>query len=784
MNIRLILVCFGVFAAHAMADSLNNIANLTSIDGRYNNISLTPDASNRYASFSQMKDRKIKLYVVGAHVDPITLESKLSFLKAKILPSEKELLKNYLASVGIDKKHIDEVTGYLIRGVESSTQCKGKKSECLVFEPELSSVVDFYNNSVRLFVPSKMFKTSNDAIVIKSQGENMLVSKFYGNLSYGNNYSTYIIRSNNIQGLGDGYLKYDINLNSYNNSLDKFNYNLDLKKYAATVGLISDNQRLGVAGQNAFFDGKFVGVQLSNQKLREIKKFATKGVEFFSPSNGVLSVYKDDKLVYQKNIASGMNTILYSDLPYGNYDISYDVSKGDAVVFRADAFIPNSSSFDAGEMSTYVRAGTTENNSKLGGNGFMFDAGVSIPLYKQHSLIGSLSTLENEHFLGVGYYANIDQVQFNTKFSISENAHKLNANLSSGYFNLSVNNIDVNRDVKSYLGDEDSLMASLSFNKGVGALSFGGSVSYNETGGHGSYTSLNATANYLFNNGVSLYANYNSGGDSQGNVNIGITIPLFDRNHSYSSMYSNGGNHSQLVNTVSSSYKLNDNITVNSGLSHTYLDNDVDAYVIGNYSNDKINGSAGINRLSTADMNYNGSFSTTAYVTSHDVYLKNSMSQKTSAIEVIGTKDLVKGSIKWRDNISGSKSIKKLTEDSLIEMPPYSQIVVDYEFGNDKYSLSAINIKRHTTWGMLNGKVHYVNVKQKKIGNVLIVSNDTTTKGIVCTGNACVSHQSVNDRVIKFKVEPNKPFSIHKEGKMCFSGIVEHGKTKIGLCES
>ncbi|EGU40050.1 hypothetical protein VII00023_15451, partial [Vibrio ichthyoenteri ATCC 700023] len=41
-----------------------------------------------------------------------------------------------------------------------------------------------------------------------------------------------------------------------------------------------------VAGQNSLMNERFVGAEISNQKRLEIKNFAARSVDFFSPSEG------------------------------------------------------------------------------------------------------------------------------------------------------------------------------------------------------------------------------------------------------------------------------------------------------------------------------------------------------------------------------------------------------------------------------------------------------------------------------------------------------------------
>ncbi|ODS11276.1 TcfC E-set like domain-containing protein [Vibrio scophthalmi] len=772
-------------------ENTQTLASLATIDKRYSNIALVANANQNYVGFFELDDKEIALSVVGASEAPIQLAGKLSFFKAQIEKSEAEKLQRYLKVVGVKGSEIAGLVNELTRGVNGSRECKGKKSDCLIFAPEFTTVVDFYNSSLRLFIPSEQFATTEQKIVLESVDESLLVSSWYGSFSYTDVFS-YFLRSENTYGLGDGYLRYDFNASDYSQDIGQFNYNYDAAHYSATAGIIANAGRLGVAGQNSLMNERFVGAEISNQKRLEIKNFAARSVDFFSPSEGVLSVYNPQReLIYQSNILAGRNRIPYSALPYGNYAVEYEVTNNDDVVFSGNNFVSNSDAFDASERSFYGRLGAKEQSNTDDKDSLVFDTGLSIPLYQQQSAIGSVSLVEEEWFAGVGYYANIDDYRLSVKYSLGQRASRINADVYSNLFNLSLTNTDVDdARQESYLGNQDSLLISGGMNQSFGLFSLGLSASYNELG-EDDYLSYNVNANYSFRNGVSLYASY-SGSDNQNNVNFGLSIPLSTQTH-YSGTYTQNNGRGEFSNQLSTNVRLNDELSFNGGVSHRYMNDDdlssqqhngIDVYANGSYRHDAFNSSAGIRRQKEGMVTYNGSFSTTAYVTANRAYFKETRSGSTSAIEVNGLDEALEGKVKIHDKVSGRKVTQAIANHTLIEMKPYSQVVVDYQFDNDEFALESADMERNTTVNMLPGKIHYLNVKQQPIGNVLIVSNSLDTDGIVCTGQACVNSSDVNGKVLKFRVKPGRQFAIHRYGEMCFTGQVEQGKTNIGVCQS
>ncbi|MCV3262645.1 hypothetical protein OGZ01_05185 [Vibrio harveyi] len=160
----------------------------------------------------------------------------------------------------------------------------------------------------------------------------------------------------------------------------------------------------------------------------------------------------------------------------------------------------------------------------------------------------------------------------------------------------------------SYLGTQDSLLISAGVSQSYGLFSVGLSTSYNELG-EDEYLSYNINSSYSFKNGISLYASY-SGGDFQELLSIGASFPLSSRTN-YSATYTENQGDLELNNQITSNYKASEQLTLNAGVSHRYeqeADNDVDAYINGNYQNEALTSSIGVRRQKDGQLSYNGSF--------------------------------------------------------------------------------------------------------------------------------------------------------------------------------
>lgn len=748
------------------------------------NVSVRSDRANDYEEYFELKQKTVKVFLSGTDLEPIEVRGEMSFYEARIVESEKSKVEKFLENSGVDEKFIHEIIEELNAGVRSSKDCKGSKSECVIVHNEMSFVVDYYNDSLRLFVPSSMFKLSEQRVILENQNTNMLVSRLYSSLTNNEDFS-YFVNSQNVQGFYDGFLKYDLSSSEGSTGLYQLNYNHDFSNFAFTGGLISDSSRLGLAAQDSLISRSFVGLQVSNMKLLEIENHASKRFEFFSPIDGTLTVFNgNDEVIYQKYIDSGLNSVPYSVLPYGNYAIRYNVTKNSDVVFNGDGFISKSDAFDADNISFYAKLGKQQ-DSYSDKNELVLDSGISIPTFNQQSAIGNISYINEEFYLGFGYYANLYDYHLNGKYYIGRNANKGSLSLYSDYFNLSIEDVSVSdSDKGSYLGDNDYFSSYLGTSFQYGGIVFNAGANYYQDQDQKHQLRYNLGASYFFENGIGVNANYMKS-EGEYNINYNISIP-FSNGMSYSSNFVEDSDGSSISHGIRLRPVRFENLSIGGGMNYTDSGNDsnVDVHVNTSYINDHISSSAGFYSDSDNKTSYNASLSTTAYITNNSVYFDSSSYGDLSAIEVIADSEDINGHIEIKNVISGTNTKLDINESSLLTQEEYSKVVASYDFDNESYALQRVNIENREELDLLPGKVHYIRVKQQAVGQILVVSESSDAESFNCSVDDCISHEKVNDRVIKFQVRPNRNIRISNKQHSCFSGFVEQGKTKIGVCGS
>ncbi|MET2851041.1 TcfC E-set like domain-containing protein [Vibrio owensii] len=737
--------------------------------------------NNDYVGFFELSDSEIQISVVGSREEPLSLDAKLSFFKVQALKKEREKIENYLKNVTIEKHYAEEITDALIKGINGTKKCRGNKSECILNSEGLEVVVDYYNKTVRIFVPSEMFLSSTENITLEPVSENMFVNHIYGTSSYQNEID-YFYRVESVLGFKEGYFKSNISASENKQRLEQFNYNYDNGIGSSSFGLISSKERLGLAGNQTLINERFLGLEFSNKNSLEIKNHASTAVEFFSPSDGILKVYNNnDELLTQKNIVSGRNSILYRSLPYGNYLIRYEVVNNDNVVFQGENYVYNSNLLDTREYSSYIRLGELD-RVNINSNSRFFDMGLSVPTLNNQSATLSLSNIGDEIFGGYGYHVNIADYNASVKHYLGEGGSRLLMSVYGPIFSISAEKNEV-RDEFSYLGTDDSLSLSVGANKSIGSVSIGVNANFNELADD-SYLSYGLNSSYFFKTGASLYTSLNLT-EEDSILNVGLSIP-FGNKYTYNSNFINSKQSSSFRNSAHMNTSLGDNLSVGSSLAYEYKDNNnelIDLQLNGTYRNDHFNVASSIRKVTDEKVVVGGNISTSLYLTKNNIYFKDYDITKNSAIEISSLSDNLYGDVLIKDKISNSRDSFKLTENKIITLNPYSQSVFNYNFDDDDLALVSINIESNKTLDMLPGKIHYIDVEQADVASILIIRKASDEKTMCLTKESCFDSQVVNELIQNYRVIPNNKVKIVSGQNVCFDGVVKEKSLNIGRCD-
>ncbi|GEK15919.1 TcfC E-set like domain-containing protein [Aliivibrio fischeri] len=266
-----------------------------------------------------------------------------------------EVLTGYLESQQLTDSAITKIIAQLIMGVRANPGCEGRLFMCIPKDvpEEAEFVFDFDAQQLKIFVGSYMLsRNSEDAEYYSSvRLSNALVNwsdlYFYvdGDGIYNLNWS-----NNPTLGLPLGFFSLETQYQHRERELELYQalYDVEVDEYRAIIGY----QGLQAITFNTTdflnYGANYAGVGLSlgsSQNLLKGQKLAQKRIYFFAPQSAQLEVYQGDRLLLNKVVSSGQQSIGYDELPSGVYSITIVLKQGDQDILREQRQIVNTTQF-------------------------------------------------------------------------------------------------------------------------------------------------------------------------------------------------------------------------------------------------------------------------------------------------------------------------------------------------------------------------------------------------------------------------------------------------------
>ena len=291
----------------------------------------------------QLKEATFKFRNLdGSFSEPIEVLS--SFDTLKIAESNSESISRfraYLEGNKIDEAFRDAIIQELIVGIKDNAQCLGKIESCEIY-PDTFEIVQNYNEQeAYLFVSPRIIELSNrpDATLYHDAKSvsNGLINSFDLYLSaYENSDSVVSLNDEITLGLPYGYFRSDFNVTNSDSGSELYEaaYHLDIEAYALKVGHfeydpdVNSTDYLNNTARMAQNSITFA----SSEKLLVGGESSAKVLSFYVPSTGFVKVFRDDRIIYQANVAAGQQSISYTELPSGRYEARVEVSVNGQVV--------------------------------------------------------------------------------------------------------------------------------------------------------------------------------------------------------------------------------------------------------------------------------------------------------------------------------------------------------------------------------------------------------------------------------------------------------------------
>ncbi|HIF9469156.1 TPA: TcfC E-set like domain-containing protein [Photobacterium damselae] len=770
-----------------------------------------PDEFKELYSF---KNKKVRLVGIdGEQSTNILLSVNYNSVK---LPSvnrdnSKNKLKKFLLSNNLSYSLIDLIIKDLSIGVENDSRCVGRLSECILIPEKYSFIYDYDENALYIKVNKSFLKEidskkkyaeykNNNAGLINHF--NLYVNKYEdrdGNLS---------INDESIFGIRYGYFKSDFVFDI--NESDKFklyegSYNLDFNNKRVSIGHFEDGLTFNATDflqtNNQYSENSLNFGSSENLLLGDKSNYER--LFYYSPSNGELLIYREDRLVLHKNINEGQGFVSYSELPKGRYQVRIDTVVAGKVINSDTKQIFNSSSnsLAKNDMDFLLSAGVFEKSDKseLRASNDKIDSFDNQLFYKgaiayrpfNFLTIGASSLMSKDDYYGrLGLIA---YLPFDSKLTLVgtyfDQVTHLDAQVSMSNFNVQY---------EEYKNTDDNILAQYMY-------------------GESSYRELNFTSNFQFKYGQSAYITY--GLHEQDSINLypsydywtlstGIYSPfIFSSSVDVSMDYDSssedilttinwsipfGDKHD--IRTISSvrtqNMELNEfrqsieasnfinNKNINSSLtvgsSYTdYAENiKTDASLSVNGSNDHVRGSSYLYIDTDGTKGFSGSISSSQLITRNDIKLTNKkadayliVNARTNHLnETSGFVTLKKnGKQQSKNYIYGSQEIYPLNSYDSYNAFLDSESVSLYNSGNDSFN------------GFIYpGTIAKVDAKLSKMVSFIssfsdIYEDDITS--LECKGDGCVSVEELTTGVYKISLMEGLNFELKAGDNRC---IIPH----------
>ncbi|QUJ69957.1 TcfC E-set like domain-containing protein (plasmid) [Photobacterium sp. GJ3] len=300
---------------------------------------------------------------------------------------QKQAFIQELKRLHIKQSLITDIMYDFEQGAKNSADCEGTLSQCIVTPDRYSTLYDYYSNKLYLWVNPNYLETdsniSSQQEYAESKKDNYTLINHFNAYSNTNNEfdnTSFNFYDDSIIGLKYGYLDtqtgYFIHMGGDDDfDLDRMQYNYEFDRYRFQVGYNSTTDNFNATDvlfkMNNTSEIAF-GFGTSSNLLKSQSR-VTQKIFYFAPKSGVLNIYRDGRIILQKNVPSGQGLITNNELPKGRYDVILELKVGDDVVYKETRtiFNTNDDQLATGNFDYLISTGIYKKDSDLNTDSFL-----------------------------------------------------------------------------------------------------------------------------------------------------------------------------------------------------------------------------------------------------------------------------------------------------------------------------------------------------------------------------------------------------------------------------
>ncbi|EMV36686.1 TcfC E-set like domain-containing protein [Escherichia coli] len=765
---------------------------------------------SRYAGIITPEPGAVKVLFDG--VTESTLNAKISLDTVQF--QDNAQFESFLKNAGIREKYIEKILNQNTRvGFVHSQGCQGPRSECIVVSKGIDFVVDYYNQTIRLFVaPELLGKSVGENSYLTLNGELGIINNLSGYYyeTFGRYDPTYYIRDQGVAGAGAGFIRYNIYRSDYQNNVDELYYSRAL--IAGNKILAGRTQSNGnfnpSSAQSLFSDISVNGIRFGTAEELVDRSYGKKTFSYYSPSAGIVEVSKDNILVYAIATQAGYGEINLANLPYGQYNALVQVkSSSGMLVSSQNVLINNTGSFNS-DFSWHLFVGNSgsSDNEFVRKNTEVIESGVQLPVNTLTALYVGGAKVDKNTIYSTGLMFQKEPISISLKMgggdqgfshyemksylerlslswkktSTGKNWNELksgtdNTTLSAGYnFNV-MSNVSANVGyIYSSSMRPDYFYANTDH--------FGMESEFRYKKNNYSNKSLYANIYYNFLGGNSLYLNtYKELSGNDYSVSLGMNISLGKNSRFNSSFYKNG---TAITNssTVDYAKKLSDN------WSHSVS--------VGRYfSNDSYNSATYSLSHNSNEVRGSGYY----YATDNG---QNQLTLTADSTQIINSGGIYFTPSSWKDNafiIRGKDakydiSVRNMTDNTtryldfdtnIISVPVYNKVMVNSDTSGSNLIFENYQTKKSRSFALVPGATVMVSDKTISTNSVIVTlknSNNQYARTAFCNGDSCIAVSRLNQGVFRVKYTGNS-LTLRSEGEQCSASEINKRKYVSITCQ-
>ncbi|MBS9848127.1 TcfC E-set like domain-containing protein [Vibrio alginolyticus] len=768
---------------------------------------------DEFKSLFELQERKVNAVGLDGQEVSLSIFAGYDFIQIKDEISINRY-KNTLIDAGIQNKYVNEIISDLKLGRKNKPVCTGLIEKCNYIPENYEIYFDYYTNNLYLYInPSLLeidesFTSDSVAYVDAVKTDWSLINSFdfYTNLSK-NNDNSFNVYNKSLFGMPHGHVVSDFEYGSSDSKFDlnELTYTLENDRYQYILGLSENGVDINSTSfMNSYTGSKEIGFTVGTSKnLVKGPKNRTQKLFFFAPNDGVLTIYRNNKIIYQKNVSSGQGFITNDELPRGRYDAIFVISSGGNEVSREVKSIYNTGSnrLAVGSYDSTLTVGVLDEEKKhnrqhdYSGDGFFRSMIAYRPFNSVMIGAGALFLEEDSAFnIGIDAYLPMQSRLTVVGQHFMNNSNYYDLSLSSLGWNFSYQKFSASQETdlaRYFYGNSD--YSRMTIGKGFhlpysvdGYINYSkykseeiNSAEYNKF--KSSLVSLGLSTYVYSDIAIQLNVDYDLEEDNNDVLTqLSINIPLGE-NYSANSRVSYKSSELNGLRTNLKRENLfasRENIIGNMSVGHNYIPGNRDKHVYDASLNATLTDDKYlINSYLYTDSNDNasavGSFSSTQIITSNNIAATKDKANSYVIVDAQnklsgdGWKETNKGLFVLEEN--GRIKSKKLLKNNKEVVP-----LRDYEEYRSFIDSDVVGLQNsgenHAKLFSLPGSVEYIKTDMSRV--ISFISGfrdifDQEVEGVQCNGDACIAGEMLTRGIYKISVKEGIGFFLGNDELVC-----------------